>query len=76
MSRKTTHSRLEQINFGSGQLITEAFTRQHCIAIATIINGYKGDKTARGIGQQLADLFAHDNAAFDRARFLAACGLE
>lgn len=76
MSHKTTHSRLEQINFGSGQLITEAFTRQHYIAIAAVIAGYKGDKTARGIAHGLASLFSHDNAAFDEARFLEACGIE
>lgn len=55
------------------QLIGEAFTKQHYIAIAGIL---KGGGTVVEIAKQLAALFAADNPRFDRTRFLTACGIE
>lgn len=66
------------------------FTRQHYKVIAEIVKeavGLDGTETdawivehARQCGHQftdrLADYFAKDNPRFDRAKFLAACGLE
>lgn len=35
----------------------------------------KQPMTAEGFSRRIADLFARDNARFDRERFLSACGL-
>jgi hypothetical protein len=66
-----TQSRLAQINGVAPQVITEAFTRQHYVAIANI---FKNNGTVESIAESLADLFEQDNAQFRRAQFLKACG--
>jgi hypothetical protein len=67
-------------------VLTEAFTKQHYVAIAKILKdasdtAYKvsDDSTASelidGIAQKLASVFAQDNPRFDKGFFLNACGL-
>lgn len=60
-------------------------SRKHYIAVAAILRGLyetTGDPTqavdiaVRDVLDDFANLFAQDNPAFDRARFLAACGVE
>jgi capsular polysaccharide biosynthesis protein len=67
--------RIAQINGMGNDVLAEAFTKQHYIAIAKIIAKHKGQKDAREIANDLADLFASDNSAFRREQFLSACGL-
>jgi hypothetical protein len=76
MSKQSTQRRLAQINGVAPQVISEAFTKQHYIAVAKILAKHNGDATAREIAEDLADLFAGDNAQFRRAQFLTACGIE
>lgn len=70
--------------------IMEAFTRQHFEAIANIIKDNDWSKLGqtsqsderaqaahqvlRNVADDLADLFKQDNAQFDKARFMKACG--
>lgn len=65
------------------------FTKQHYVAIASIIKANKTKITSEDIAQcitglpclhpdmigDLADYFAKDNPQFDRQKFLGACGL-
>jgi hypothetical protein len=68
--------------------LTEAFTRQHYIAIAKIIADARQAKSHTGvdigdgideacdtIAVALANMFAIDNPAFDKGRFLTAAGV-
>ncbi len=71
-----TQSRLAQINGVAPSLITEAFTKQHYIAIARILADEKGQAPARRIALRLADMFGNDNSQFRREQFLDACGVE
>jgi hypothetical protein len=71
MSKQSTQRRLAQINGVAPQLISEAFTKQHYIAIANII---ADTDDRRDIAQKLADMFANDNPQFRREQFIKACG--
>ncbi len=59
-------------------------SRKHYIEVAKIFashsHGYKPEtieaRTATWFAQELADVYAADNPAFDRAGFLAACGVQ
>jgi len=55
-------------------------TKKYFIAVAQIMHESlqaKGDAaTVAHICRELADLYARQNANFDRARFLAACGVK
>lgn len=53
-------------------------TKKDYVAIAAIIVEHKNDRyrPAHTIALALAGYFATDNARFDRARFLRACGIE
>lgn len=75
MSKTAVRQRIAQINGLREDVLTEAFTKQHYIAIAAIIAKHKGQKDAREIANDLADLFANDNSAFRREQFLKACGV-
>lgn len=51
-------------------------TKKHYEAIAAIIEYYAHDTTVyNSIAHDLSGYFATDNRNFDRARFLAACGI-
>ena len=54
-------------------------TRKDYIAIAAVFKVRKDRDNAdalREIAYDLADVFKRDNPNFDRARFLAACGVQ
>lgn len=62
--------------------LTEAFTKQHYIAIAKILKDEHEESVSAGerqkvsaIAHRLASMFANDNAAFDKERFLSAAGV-
>jgi hypothetical protein len=68
--------------------LTEAFTKQHYIAIAKVIanlrprNGnsnepedIRADHVLDEVATKLADIFQQDNRLFDKGRFLSACGV-
>lgn len=51
-------------------------SRKHYVRTAKIINGLILTHSEKEpIAQQFADMFQEDNSAFDRERFLAACGV-
>lgn len=54
-------------------------TKKHFIKIARVIEKYAGLTPERGdiklLAEDLADIFKEENPAFDRQRFLDACGL-
>ena len=53
------------------------FERRHYEAIAkTLAGGNNGDMATFHAAHDLADMFERDNPRFNRARFLAACGLK
>jgi hypothetical protein len=64
--------------------LAAAFTRRHYTAIADAIDGERARFNDEGacrfgvecVAEALAALFTEDNARFDRARFLSACGIE
>ena len=52
-------------------------TRKHYIAIAALIRSWMDNGTdMTGFARDLADELKHDNARFDRGRFLDACGVQ
>jgi hypothetical protein len=52
-------------------------SRKHYIRTAAIIKGLVLTQSEKEpIAQQFADMFEEDNPNFDRARFLAAAGVE
>jgi len=57
-------------------------SRKHYVAVAAMLRVHisvSGDQEAAGmreVARSLATLFADDNPRFDRARFLAACGVQ
>jgi len=71
--------------------LSEAFTRQHYVAIAEVINdtlasieeeqdrnGTKGGHIIAAVeelAKKLATIFANDNRLFDKGLFLSKCGL-
>ena len=76
MKSNAVRARIAQINGIGGQVINEAFTKQHYIAIAKIIKDAADTgevNTAEKIANKLADLFASDNSQFRREQFLNAC---
>ena len=80
MSKQSTRARLAAINFptqesdrqATGQVLTEAFTKQHYKAIAEILKAHKDDP--REVAASLAMMFKNDNPTFDTRRFLEAAG--
>lgn len=54
------------------ELNESTFTRRHYIAIANII---KNSLDKNEIAMLMADMFKQDNPAFDRMKFLTACGV-
>lgn len=57
-------------------------TKKHFEAVASAIRaeyedtyGEPAEEAIRSIARKLADVFASENPRFDRARFLAACGI-
>ncbi len=75
--------RLSQLNWGNIMA-----SRKDYVAFAEIIaaeiavsrcmepeQGKVKQETAKSIASAMADMFATDNSRFDRARFLAACGI-
>lgn len=67
--------------------LSEAFTRQHYVAIAELIDETleRIEETTNGndkaidavaqLGKSLATMFKNDNPNFDKQRFLSACGI-
>jgi hypothetical protein len=64
--------------------VNEAFTKQHYIAIAKVIAGQRNvrghesedvNDALDAVAIELAAMFAADNSAFDKGRFLSACGV-
>ena len=55
-----------------------SLSRKHYVAVAAILSEYtdNGTHTPGFIAEDLASYFASDNPAFDRQRFLKACGVE
>lgn len=63
-----------------------AMSRKHYREAAEIIKRHRqisarsGDNTGvyavEGVAEELADMFKRDNSAFDRARFMEACGID
>jgi hypothetical protein len=53
-----------------------AMTKRHYVEIAKVIASYQGKSERLWFGEHLADVFAKDNASFDRGRFLKACGVQ
>jgi hypothetical protein len=59
-----------------------AMTKKHFVKIAQSINAQRYETPGKEVGTALDELarvlagfFAQDNAQFDRARFLEACGM-
>lgn len=75
MSR-AARQRIAQINGVGGEVITEAFTKKHYIAIAKIISKHNSGGQLSELVTALADMFAADNSNFDRARFIDACDIQ
>ncbi len=72
--KNNVRARIAQINGIGGRgewVLSEAFTKQHYIAIAKIL------KDARDVDEvvnRLVDFFANDNPNFAAHAFLSACG--
>lgn len=51
-------------------------TKKDYIAVAAVMNSAMiGNADPERVARKLAEVFALDNPRFDRARFLAACGV-
>ena len=51
-------------------------SKKHFIALAAALSKIDCEKCRRTAAEAVADFSAADNARFDRARFLTACGLK
>lgn len=56
--------------------LTEAFSRQHFVAIAKIIKNIPDSKTRDMVCGEFLTLFRNDNASFDERRFKDAAGVK
>lgn len=67
------------MNFGAVNSTKKAkmnMSKKHFVAAAKDVAEIKGAKSRRAAAEILAKQFAAENPRFDRARFMAACGVK